>query len=158
MKYDFIDKTEPTKCVGYSIHIKMPEEREKISSLWEKFNQNKDKIQNSSGTSYGISEFTGEDVVYSAMMEVSDFGEIPEGMNTMTLNPRSYAQFDDEEGTVQEIGGTCNMNFDEIPRAGLKSGGPLIEIYSQNFKGPGTEEAPILLTLEPDEKTAPPPA
>lgn len=157
MKYDFINKTEPTKCVGYSIHIKMPEEREKIFSLWEKFNQNKDKIGNSVGTSYGISEFTGEDVKYSAMMEVSDFGDIPEGMATMTLSPRSYAQFV-HEGTVQEIGSTCNLIYDEIPKAGLKPGGPLIEVYSKNFKGIGREEVPILLSLASEEKAAPPTA
>ncbi|KYG63761.1 hypothetical protein AZI86_13125 [Bdellovibrio bacteriovorus] len=153
MKYDFIDKTEPTKCVGYSIHIKMPEEREKIFALWERFNQNKDKIENSLGTSYGISEFNGEDVKYSAMMEVSDFGEKPEDMTTMVLTPRSYAQFV-HDGTVQEIGSTCNLIFDEVPKAGLKPGGPLIEVYSKNFKGLGREEVPILLTLSNENKPA----
>jgi predicted transcriptional regulator YdeE len=146
MKYEIIKKSQPTQCVGYTINIKMPEERLKIFDVWAKFNADRNKIPHATGVSYGISDFTGEKVKYSAVMEVTSVDKIPQGMEVVTLTPHSYAQFL-HEGTVQEIGNTCQKIYEELPKTNLQPAGPLVEVYSKNFTGRGIEQVPILLTL-----------
>jgi predicted transcriptional regulator YdeE len=147
MKYEIIKQAQPILCVGYSIHIKMPEERAQIFRLWEKFNAARAKIPHGLGTAYGISEFTDGKVRYSAVAEVSKIDKIPEGMESVTLAPHSYAQFI-HHGPVAEVGKTCEKIYEELPQTGLKVTGPLVEVYSKDIKGVGAETVPVLLTLQ----------
>jgi predicted transcriptional regulator YdeE len=147
MKYEIIKQAQPIQTVGYTIHIRIPEEREKIFALWEKFNRDRAKIPNSLGTAYGISEFGGDKVKYSATMEVSKIDHIPEGMTAVSLPPQNYAQFI-HHGPVHEVGKTCEAIYQTLPKTDLKPAGPLVEVYSKDIKGVGNETVPVLLGLQ----------
>ncbi len=148
MEYHILKKSTDILCVGYTIHIRMPEERAEIFKIWEKFNAHRAEIPHALGTAFGISEFGGDKVKYSAVMEVSRLeATLPKGMTSEKVPARDYAEFI-HQGAVSDVGMTCEKIYQTLPQTNLKPAGPLVEVYNKDIKGHGNETVPVLLGLK----------
>lgn len=106
--------------------------------LWTDFMQHLSKIQNRVGNIfYGVSkEISKKDCNFTSMacVEVSDLGNIPEGLVGKTVPSSKYAVFE-HKGKVEDLTKTYQRLYEkDLPASGLKQKDIWLEVYDDRFK------------------------
>jgi len=125
-------------CAGLSEDIEMPRDKERIPSLWTKFQSRIPEITNSCGLVMGVISRLDKTgcVRYTACIQVSDTKNIPEDLDIITVPAGEYAEFV-HQGPVSDLFTTCDHIYRSwFPSSGLLTGdGPMVEVYPENFRG-----------------------
>lgn len=140
------------KAVGVADYFTQ-DTTDRIGDLWRSFNTRVGEISNMTGDLFfgicddfdeksGSSKFR-----YTAAAEVTEFGDLPEGMDAKEIGPQKYAVFThkvtspdlsaDFKATLNYIWGTWfpQSNYERVPA-------PDFELYDSRFIPPGAPDGP----------------
>ena len=116
-------------------------EQNEIAMTWSAFNRRSDQIRHFTGeTAYGVCSIPAGlpegEFEYLCAFPVTEYGDIPEGMMQMDLDPMRVAVFA-HRGSYESLGETYSRIYQEwLPRAGLEplKAGLDLEVYTGEFK------------------------
>ena len=113
-----------------------------IPALWDKYLQRRGEITTRERTDYGLCLAVPEDrprahddeYHYIACAEVEEPGDVPEGMEAMTVPEGRFAVFT-HKGSLESLGATYRSIFGQwMPQSGMRlRDAPDIEIYDHRF-------------------------
>ena len=102
------------KTEFYSVDSEKNNIGDKLPALWESFLSRLSELDSNIGdTTYGVVQQTSIDserLEYFAAIEVSEVGELPVGMSSVTIPATTYAKFK-HTGKVQRIDATVNYIY-----------------------------------------------
>ena len=116
-------------------------EQNEIAMTWSAFNRCSDQIRHFTGeAAYGVCSISAGlpegEFEYLCAFPVTEYGDIPEGMMQMDLDPMLVAVFA-HRGSYESLGETYSRIYQEwLPRAGLEplKAGLDLEVYTGEFK------------------------
>jgi predicted transcriptional regulator YdeE len=116
-------------------------ENNEISETWSAFNRRSDQIQHFTGeAAYGVCSIPEglpeSEFEYLCAFPVMEYGDVPEGMTQMDLEPMRAAVFA-HRGSYAGLGDTYTRIYQEwLPQAGLEplKTGLDLEVYTEEFK------------------------
>ncbi len=116
-------------------------EQNEIAMTWSAFNRRSDQIRHFTGeAAYGVCSIPAGlpegEFEYLCAFPVTEYGDIPEGMMQMDLDPMRVAVFA-HRGSYESLGETYSRIYQEwLPRAGLEplKAGLDLEVYTGEFK------------------------
>lgn len=142
---------ESKKLIGICIATSLADD--KTSLLWNRFMKLKGSIENITGENlysvqiYGEKFMSGEFDTQSefskwAATEVSNYSEIPKGLEKLEIPGGKYAVFT-HKGTAREFAETSNFIFNQwLPDSEYKlDDRPHFEVLGEDYKGPENPES-----------------
>ena len=138
MEYQEVKKPA-MKFVGFGIDTSVQNALIDCPKVWEQFKQRHKEVQNSSDNMkhYGVSVNPNQaecSFRYIASAEVSEFEEIPEGMEKVEIPKETYFVFI-HKGKKDKIGETYCGIMEEIPKTRMKQKEEFwVEFYDQRWK------------------------
>jgi predicted transcriptional regulator YdeE/DNA-binding transcriptional MerR regulator len=127
------------KLVG--LHYQGRNEQNEIAMTWSAFNRRSDQVQHFTGeAAYGVCSISAGlpegEFEYLCAFPVTEYGDVPEGMTKMDLDPMRVAVFA-HRGSYEGLGETYTRIYQEwLPQAGLEplKAGLDLEVYTGEFK------------------------
>jgi AraC family transcriptional regulator len=126
--------------VGVGVDTAVSNAPKDCPAVWGKFMSNYKQIENYIGgmKNYGVSTTQNVNMCtfrYTAAAEVSELGEIPEGMETMELPESNYLIFE-HRGKLDSLGQTYGKIMEFIPTTGKKQNPKhWVEFYDHRYHG-----------------------
>ena len=127
------------KLVGFPYQGR--NENNEISDAWSVFNRRSDQIRHFTGeAAYGVCSIPAGlpegEFEYLCAFSVTEYGDVPEGMTQMDLEPMRVAVFA-HRGSYDSLGDTYTRIYQKwLPQAGLDplQAGLDLEVYTEEFK------------------------
>lgn len=120
---------------------------QEIGKMWRCFRQRVEEIdgrEDSEPIFYSVIELTGNQwgVSYTACVEVSEEGQLPEGMVYKSLAPTTYAVFS-HRGSLARISDTFQYIYSTwLPKSGkTRANAPELARYDHRYLGPDHEDS-----------------
>ena len=139
-KLEYTEAKKPAmKFVGIGIDTSVQNASKDCPTVWSDFMDRHDEIKNYVGgmKNYGVSINPDEKECtfrYIACAEVSEFEDIPEGMEKVEIPAESYLVFL-HKGKLEKLGETYGKMMEEMPKTGKKQKDFWFEFYDHRWKG-----------------------
>lgn len=150
------EKKPEMKFVGIGIDTSMQNATKDCPEVWQKFLKRYREIKNYVGgmKNYGVSiNLNKKDCTfrYVASAEISDFEDIPEGMEKVEVSAQTYFVFI-HRGRLDKIGQTYHRIMEEMPKNQKEQKeGFWIEFYDHRWKG-DKDESEFEIWIPVEEK------